>query len=142
MFDYDGGHWHGEDRQRDEPKSLEAVKNHKNAVVVRARIGAAPLSIGHERIHVLPLSKGATAPEVADAVLQAVEIDATTNLHVAEEAEALLHAVLSHANAIDKAAYDRLLVFAQNDVSWVHEMLNINGARPRITTYVTGLERL
>ena len=146
LLDYDGGHFHREDRVlRDYNKTMHAVDSNANVFVVRVRVDAAVLNVSHSHVRIVvcdSFDPAALALGILDII--------TTDFRLLEripqpsifDPEVVLDEVESRVNKEYDHAFQRILRVGNDDLDWANAILNTNGALPRLGDFAAGLERL
>jgi len=155
MFEYDGGFYHTPERvPRDMAKSLEALLADPSALVVRARVNAAPLRVDHVRCVIVPLAtedtyRGvqAVAAELAHHVdeslrgplreyrLSKLERDLLGD--IAYEVAKLDDARYNFEVTCMEAVFGKPVTLRMSDVHGFRSLLSLGGATDKLQTLCT-----
>ena len=150
LFDYDHGHYHGDDRrERDERKSLEALRHEDEPLVLRIRVDAPSLQLPHHpRLLVVDVSTGTTILERWQAVLeQAARAwpdafgEATSSVAISRRAEEAAREAIVHFNAAEaRMLADLAAAFGQ----LAPQILQVHGVRQgmELGLFIPQLRRL
>ena len=138
--DYDGGYYHTEDRiEQDEAKSLKKIGEDENALVLRVRVKAPPLTIEHERLLVVHWDSRVNPSKIMHKVAQALKsrISEPYASAIAHTHSGKCHRALTVArDAIEELFEEekRNLALLEAKVGETHarELLKINGAKKQL----------
>ena len=139
LFEYDGGRWHNADRlNRDTSKSMEALQNDKNCVVIRLRQeSSAKMDAEDPRLSILNFkhfNRRKCAIEVLDAIetiCETMKIEVPDIDTEADMDEAVIQEAKLYVNKAARMAYEKIYDYSEDDA--IREcLLNTNGVITRV----------